>query len=62
MACKVSDIEDGGYDMMFVEEPPEFLLCIVCQLALRDPVLIIDCGHRFCEVCFEKMKRKSIER
>ena len=46
MACKVSDKENGGYDVMFVEEPPEYLLCVVCHLALKSPIQIIDCGHR----------------
>ena len=29
------------------------LLCLICQLPLREPVLT-RCGHRFCRQCLEK--------
>ena len=26
-------------------------ICTHCLLLLRDPVQLIDCGHRFCQSC-----------
>ena len=46
----------SGYDADFVNELPEELACIVCYHALKKPVQIADCGHRFCETCFEQLK------
>ena len=48
--------DEGGYDAEFVTAPPDDLVCIMCHLALREPVQIARCGHRFCSVCFEKFK------
>ena len=62
MASKISNVNDGGYEAQFVEEVPDYLLCTVCHLALKSPIQIIKCGHRFCEVCFNKMKNDSTER
>ena len=57
MAEKTPEV--GGYDALFMEELPELLQCVVCHLALKRPVLIVDCGHKFCECCYEKMKEFS---
>ena len=49
--------DDGGYDDdMFVSEPPDFLKCVLCTCVLRDPVQVLACGHKFCRVCFERVK------
>ena len=29
------------------------LQCPLCELVLRDPVQVINCGHRFCKGCLE---------
>lgn len=52
----------GGYDANFVEEVATDLKCVVCYFPLRKPVQVIQCGHRFCEECFEQMKDYSITR
>lgn len=46
----------SGYVADFVNELPEELMCIVCYYALKKPVQIADCGHRFCEICFQQLK------
>ena len=46
----------GGYECDFVNEVPEDLVCVVCQLALKDPLQIADCGHRLCKTCFNQLK------
>ena len=51
--------EQGGYDLSFVAEVPDYLQCVVCQLVLRDPVLIIACGHRFCGQCFRQLQARA---
>ena len=49
-------VHESGYDANFEAEPPDYLKCIICALVLRDPVMIVECGHRFCKGCYEKMK------
>ena len=48
-----------GYDCEFVEPPPEAVQteCPVCLLILKEPCLISCCGHKFCRVCVERVKK-----
>jgi len=49
-------VDTGGYDAEFVDELPDYFKCIICHLALKQPVLFVDCGHRVCASCFRQMK------
>ena len=51
-------MEQYGYDASFVGETPDYLVCVLCHLAMRDPVMIITCGHKYCGPCFERLKTK----
>ena len=52
--------DNYGYeDGIFVLEPAEYLRCAVCSLVLRDPLMVLRCGHKFCTVCFERLKSRS---
>ena len=55
------EAESGGYDAKFVDEPPEYFICIICHLALRQPVLFVDCGHRVCTSCFKQIKTHAVK-
>ena len=57
----MEDLIVDGYDATFVEEVPELYKCKVCYLVLRDPVLIVSCGHRLCSGCFERMKKHAAD-
>ena len=46
----------GGYDYNFVKEPPDTTICVICQLASRDPYLSVCCGHVFCKSCLDNAK------
>ena len=54
-------MEESGYDCNFIDELPDYLTCAICHLALRSPVHIVDCGHRFCSPCYERLKKHSIQ-
>ena len=43
----------SGYGEDFMSSIDDDLLCLICQLPLREPVLT-RCGHRFCRQCLEK--------
>ncbi|XP_047136085.1 TNF receptor-associated factor 4 isoform X1 [Hydra vulgaris] len=49
----------GGYDEFFVDTLPNDLKCPVCFLVLRHPIQIEECGHRFCESCFNRLERQQ---
>jgi len=49
--------ELGGYDYEFTSKVPEDWECPVCCLTLKDPVQIVGCGHRFCNICMESLLR-----
>ena len=51
--------EQYGFDGTFILDVPDYLKCTVCQLVLREPIQIMDCGHRFCQPCFEWIKGYS---
>ena len=56
------ELTEGGYECNFAREVPEDLICVVCQLALKDPVQMADCGHRLCKTCFSRLKHDAERR
>ncbi|KAL9960688.1 hypothetical protein ACROYT_G034174 [Oculina patagonica] len=50
--------ELGGYDYEFTSRVPDDLECLVCHLTLKDPVQIVECGHRLCNICMESLLRR----
>ncbi|XP_078350442.1 TNF receptor-associated factor 4-like [Oculina patagonica] len=50
--------ELGGYDYDFTSRVPEDLECLVCHLTMKDPVQIVGCGHRLCNICMESLLRR----
>ena len=49
--------EQGGYDHEFASKVPEDLKCPVCRVPLKEPVQIVGCGHRLCNICMESLLR-----
>ena len=52
----------GGYDCEFVERPSDAVQggeCPVCLLVLKEPCLTGCCGHKFCRVCIERVKKDT---
>ena len=52
----------GGYDCEFVERPSDAFQggeCPVCLLVLKEPCLISCCGHKYCRVCIERVKKDT---
>ena len=49
--------ELGGYDYEFTSKVPDYWECLVCQLTLKYPVQIEECGHRLCKICIESLLR-----
>ena len=43
-------------DCLFLEEIPAYLSCVVCTLVLRDLVMILTCGHKYCSLCYRDLK------
>ena len=52
----------GGYDCEFVERPSDTAQggeCPVCLLVLKEPCLTSCCGHKYCRVCIERVKKDT---
>ena len=47
----------SGYDEDFVNAVEDELICLICYLPLKEPVLT-RCGHRFCKECVEEHFRR----
>uniref|UniRef100_A0A8C6V3L2 RING-type domain-containing protein n=1 Tax=Naja naja TaxID=35670 RepID=A0A8C6V3L2_NAJNA len=43
-----------GFDYKFLEKPKRRLLCPLCAKAMREPVRVSTCGHRFCDTCLQE--------
>ncbi|XP_078350399.1 TNF receptor-associated factor 6-A-like [Oculina patagonica] len=50
--------ELGGYDYEFTSRVPDDWECLVCHLTMKDPVQIVGCGHRLCNICMESLFRR----
>ncbi|TRZ00960.1 hypothetical protein DNTS_029977 [Danionella cerebrum] len=51
-----------GFDYKFLEKPKRRFQCPLCSKAMREPVQVSTCGHRFCDTClqeFLRLKRPS---
>ena len=49
----------AGNTFHFVERPPEWLVCAVCQTLAHDPVQANCCGNIYCSQCIERWKTRS---
>ncbi|CAH3044933.1 unnamed protein product [Pocillopora meandrina] len=45
----------GGYEYKFTSKVPEDYECLVCHLPMKDPVQIVQCGHKLCSSCKESL-------
>ena len=52
--------DEYGFEATFLDDIPEDIKCAICHLVLKDP-LQLQCGHRFCTPCFDRMKRYSVQ-
>ena len=46
-----------GHDEEFVNEVDDDFICLICQFALKEPILTT-CGHRFCRDCLGEYLRR----
>lgn len=46
-----------GYDYKFLEKPKRRFQCPLCSKAMREPVQVSTCGHRFCDTCLQEFLR-----
>ena len=51
----------GGFDCVFVEEPPEQLQtkCVICLCILKHPYLVDCCGTSYCQTCIEPIQQSN---
>ena len=56
----ISNNEKGGYDVEFVGNEPNDVICIICLFVLREPMQAEQCGHRFCKSCIEDLKNRFV--
>ena len=47
----------SGYDEAFGNAVEHEVICLICHLTLKGPVLT-RCGHRFCKGCLEEHFRR----
>lgn len=46
-----------GFDYKFLEKPKRRFQCPLCSKAMREPVQVSTCGHRFCDTCLQEFLR-----
>jgi hypothetical protein len=52
-------MSEYGYEVTFVSGTPDYLQCPLCHLVMREPLLIVNCGHKFCGPCFRRLREKT---
>uniref|UniRef100_A0AAX7SE23 RING-type domain-containing protein n=1 Tax=Astatotilapia calliptera TaxID=8154 RepID=A0AAX7SE23_ASTCA len=48
-----------GFDYKFLEKPKRRFQCPLCSKAMREPVQVSTCGHRFCDTCLQEFLRSA---
>ena len=52
----VPQLAIGRYDYAeFTGKVPDDYECLVCHLPMKDPVQIVQCGHKFCSIGKESL-------
>eukprot|EP00117_Sycon_ciliatum_P037806 scpid37607/ scgid28201/ RING finger protein 151 len=52
--------EMGGFDEnVFTTPVDQHYQCSICQMVLRNPMLVVACGHQFCHQCIVKALERS---
>jgi len=54
-----NNMDCGGYESNFLEDPSEIFKCVVCHLVLKEPFMLVECGHRVCKGCFKQIIRHT---
>uniref|UniRef100_A0A8D2LS50 TNF receptor associated factor 4 n=1 Tax=Varanus komodoensis TaxID=61221 RepID=A0A8D2LS50_VARKO len=49
-----------GFACKFLEKPKRRLLCPLCAKAMREPVRVSTCGHRFCDTCLQEFLSEGV--
>uniref|UniRef100_A0A8C7Q727 TNF receptor-associated factor n=1 Tax=Oncorhynchus mykiss TaxID=8022 RepID=A0A8C7Q727_ONCMY len=49
-----------GFDYKFLEKPKRRFQCPLCSKAMRDPVQVSTCGHRFCDTCLQEFLSEGV--
>lgn len=47
--------EIGGYDLDFIETPPEDYECPICHLVMKEPQIVDCCGYKYCLTCVDRI-------
>ena len=55
-------LTESGFDFLFVNDVSDELICVVCHLVLKEPVQLVQCGHRLCKSCFNQIKSYGDDR
>lgn len=57
VAAAVAAADMPGFDYKFLEKPKRRFQCPLCSKAMREPVQVSTCGHRFCDTCLQEFLR-----
>lgn len=49
-----------GYDYKFLEKLRRKFQCPLCSKAMREPVQVSTCGHRFCDTCLQEFLSEGV--
>ncbi|KAG5269382.1 hypothetical protein AALO_G00201370, partial [Alosa alosa] len=49
-----------GFDYKFLEKPKRRFQCPLCSKAMREPVQVSTCGHRFCDTCLQEFLSEGV--
>lgn len=55
----LAEEHEDGFDAKFASSVPEYYKCPLCFFVLREPIQVMQCGHRFCRPCFKRVVQHS---
>ena len=50
------DVQIGGYECDFVEDPPDYLVCSICICPFKESHHVLCCGKTFCGTCIKRVE------
>ena len=57
----ISEFPKCGFDVENLDKINPRFKCIFCDLVIREPIQLSECGHRSCRECFELRAAKTID-
>lgn len=53
LSASTSEYTKYGFSVFDIEKIDPRFKCLFCELVIKEPIQLVECGHRVCRGCFD---------